>query len=92
MIYPFLKLDDNTEIVHSELLPNDQIKFYIEKPVNGGFYSAICYLPSYQWSEIDGFTNDDINYFKEILESTTLFTPEEHTEHMLALEEDEWYE
>ena len=70
MMYPFLRLEDNTEIVHSELLEDDKVKVYIEKPVNGGFYSAICYLPSYQWSEIEGFSDNDISTFQELLEST----------------------
>ena len=70
MMYPFLRLDDNTEIVHSELLDDDKVKVYIEKPVNGGFYSAICYLPSYQWSEVEGFSDNDISAFQELLEST----------------------
>jgi len=56
MMYPFLKLDDNTEIVHSELLDGEIVKVYVEKPIEGGFKSAYCVLPNYQWSEVDGFT------------------------------------
>ena len=70
MMYPFLKLEDNTEIVHSELLEDEKVKVYIEKPILGGFYSATCYLPEYQWNEINGFIDEDINKFQEILEST----------------------
>ena len=70
MMYPFLRLDDNTEIVHSEWLDDNSVKVYIEKPVNGGFYSAVCYLPSYEWSEVDGFNDNDLSVFQEILEST----------------------
>jgi len=40
MMYPFMQLDDNTEIVHSELLEDDKVRVYIEKPVEGGFFSA----------------------------------------------------
>ena len=70
MIYPFLKLEDDTEIVHSEMLEGEKVKVYIEKPVFGGFHSATCYLPEYQWNEVKGFTDKDINNFQEILEST----------------------
>ena len=70
MMYPFIKLNDNTEIVHSELLENRKVKVYIEKPIYGGFNSAICYLPEYQWEEITGFTNDEISKYQKILEST----------------------
>jgi len=70
MMYPFMQLDDNTEIVHSELLSNDKVKVYIEKPVYGGFKSAVCYLPEYEWVEITGFTDDEINKYHRIIEST----------------------
>ena len=69
MMYPFLRLDDNTEVVHSEWLEGDKVKVYIEKPVNGGFYSAVCYLPSYQWTEVEGFNDNDIYAYQELLES-----------------------
>jgi len=47
-MYPFLQLDDQTEIVHSKLLTNETgnyVKVYIEKPIDGGFYHATCYRP-----------------------------------------------
>lgn len=31
-MYPFLTLDDNTEIVHSEMRGDGTVKVYIEKP------------------------------------------------------------
>lgn len=70
MMYPFMQLEDNTEIVHSEVLENEKVKVYIEKPVEGGFYSAICYLPEYKWEEITGFAEKEIEKYQEILEST----------------------
>jgi hypothetical protein len=69
-MYPFLKLEDDTEIVHSEMLENEKVKVYIEKPVFGGFHHAVCYLPEYHWNEVNGFSNQDICAFQEILEST----------------------
>ena len=70
MMYPFMQLEDNTEIVHSELLEGESVKVYIEKPVWGGFNSATCYLPEYRWCDIAGFSDDDITKYHEILEST----------------------
>jgi len=70
MMYPFMQLEDNTEIVHSELLADNKVKVYIEKPIEGGFKSAICYLPEYKWDEITGFTDNEINEYHKILEST----------------------
>ena len=70
MMYPFIQLNDNTEIVHSDILENEQVKVYIEKPIKGGFKTATCYLPEYKWAEITGFTNDEISEYHKILEST----------------------
>ena len=70
MMYPFMKLNDNTEIVHSEWLADDKVKVYIEQPVEGGFKSAYCYIPGYKWNEVEGFTEIEIKKYQEILEST----------------------
>ena len=70
MMYPFMQLDDNTEIVHSELLDDEKVKVYIEKPVEGGFHSATCYLPGYIWENIIGFSKEEIIKYHEIIEST----------------------
>lgn len=69
MMYPFMQLEDNTEIVHSEILKDDKVKVYIERAIEGGFHSAYCYLPGYMWEEINGFSQAEINKYQEILES-----------------------
>lgn len=73
MMYPFMTLPDDTEIVHSEILCIDnkeQVKVYIEKPVSKGFNSATCYLPDYRWENVCGFTEGGMNYLKDIVQST----------------------
>lgn len=71
MIYPFMTLDDNTEIVHSEILENGKVKVYIEKPDEKDcFHNAVCYLPDYEWKDIHGFSDDEMERYKEIIEST----------------------
>ena len=32
MMYPFMTLDDGTEIVHSEMREDGRVKVYLEKP------------------------------------------------------------
>ncbi|MCD8238776.1 MAG: hypothetical protein LUC92_05520 [Clostridiales bacterium] len=71
MMYPFLTLDDKTEIVHSELLKDGRVKVYVEKPDEKDcFHNAVCYLPDYEWTDINGFTSDEISKYQEIIEST----------------------
>ena len=41
MMYPFMTLNDDTEITHSEMKPDGKVKVYIETPDDfGGFHSA----------------------------------------------------
>ena len=71
MMYPFMTLDDNTEIVHSEMLPDQRVKVYFEKPdAKDCFHSAVCYLPDYTWTDISGFTPEEIGRYQKFLETT----------------------
>ena len=46
MMYPFMTLEDNTEIVHSDFLDDGRVKVYIEKPDEKDcFHHMTCYLP-----------------------------------------------
>ena len=72
MLYPYMTLPDETEIVHSEIINKDnkeQVKVSIERPVDGGFDSATCWLPDYKWEDIKGFSQKDIDYFSDIIHS-----------------------
>lgn len=71
MMYPFMTLSDDTEITHSEMLPDGKVKIYIETPDEKDcFHNAYCILPEYEWKDINGFTDEEIAKFQEIIEST----------------------
>lgn len=71
MMYPFLTLDDQTEIVHSEMYEDGSVKVYMEKPDEKDcFHYATCYLPQYQWEDVFGFSEEEMNRLKEVVEST----------------------
>lgn len=71
MMYPFLTLDDNTEIVHSEMHPDGTVKVYLEQPdPESGFRHATCYLPAYAWEDVEGFTKAEIDRYQQVIEST----------------------
>lgn len=71
MMYPFMTLDDQTEIVHSEMLPNGSVKVYLERPDKKlCFCHATCYLPTYRWEDIVGFSEAEIAHYQEVIEST----------------------
>ena len=70
MMYPFLTLEDQTEIVHSEMMDNGSVKVYVEKPDEKDFFhNAVCWLPGYKWEDIQGFTKAEIANYEEIIRS-----------------------
>lgn len=70
MSYPFLTLDDDTEITHSEVLPDGSVKVFVERPVHLGFHSATCVLPSYEWRDVTGFSDKDLESFRKMIENS----------------------
>ena len=71
MMYPFMTLDDGTEIVHSEMRQDGTVKVYLEKPdAKDCFHHASCYLPSYKWEDIFGFSQEEMTRYQEVIEST----------------------
>ena len=71
MMYPFLTLDDNTEIVHSDMGADGTVKVYLERPdAQLGFRHATCYLPGYTWEDVVGFSQAEIDRYQQVIEST----------------------
>ncbi len=66
MMYPYMTLNDNTEVTHSEMKPDGRVKVYIETPVPGGFHDATCWLPDYTW-QVHGYSDSEMSYFKELI-------------------------
>ena len=71
MMYPFMTLNDETEIVHSDMQEDGTVKVYIERPDEQyGFKHATCWLPQYKWENIYHFSEEEIKQFEEIIRST----------------------
>lgn len=72
MLYPYMTLEDGTEIVHSQIIEEDNIKkVYVnfERPRDGGFDEARCELPTYRWVSRDGFSDQEIKMFTRLVQS-----------------------
>lgn len=68
MMYPFITLNDDTEITHSEMKPDGKVKVYIETPdIKDGFHNATCWLPEYTWEDIEGYSEAELNYFQQLI-------------------------
>ncbi len=71
MMYPYITLSDETEITHSHIIERDgvqTVEVHFERPVESGFDSARCVLPSYQWKFNEGFSREEIAFFDEFLQ------------------------
>lgn len=71
MMYPFLTMNDHTEIVYSHLLDDGRVKIYVEKPdEHDGFHHAVCFLPGCRWEDIVGFSDAEIQEYQKVIESS----------------------
>ena len=70
MMYPYLTLNDDTEITHSEMKPDGRVKVYIETPdEKDGFHHAVCWLPAYEWTEVSGYSEQEMSYFRQLIQN-----------------------
>ena len=68
MMYHYMTLADETEIVHSHLKDEGtgkKVLVHFERPKSGGFDSARICLPLYNWIMRDGFTDEEIKAFED---------------------------
>ncbi len=72
MMYPYMTLADGTEIVHSQIIEEDDKQKVIvnfERPTEEGFDSARCELPDYKWIYKEGYSDEEIVMFEKLLKS-----------------------
>lgn len=70
MLYPYMTLIDETEIVYSQLIGRgsaEKVIVHFERPTENGFDSARCELPAYRWVLQDGYSDREISAFEEFL-------------------------
>ena len=70
MLYPFMTMDDGTEIVYSEIIKIDdkdnvRIEFERWNDVRDAFDSMECLLPDGKMSKVIGFSQEEANYYQE---------------------------
>ena len=70
MMYPYLTLNDDTEITHSEMKENGQVKVYIETPdEKDGFHNVVCWLPEYRWENNNGYSEAEMAIFRQLIQN-----------------------
>ena len=72
MMYPYMTLGDGTEIVHSQILEEagqTKVIVHFERSTDNGFDSARCELPEYHWQYKEGYSDEEIAMFEQLLHS-----------------------
>ena len=68
MMYPYMTLNDDTEITHSEMKADGSVRVYIETPdAKDGFHHAVCWLPAYRWEDVSGYSSDEMRRFERLV-------------------------
>lgn len=60
MFYNYAELEDGMQLAFSNVLDGGKVQVSIERPVELGFDSAMCTLPSFEWTAIEGFDESDM--------------------------------
>lgn len=66
-MWNYASLADETHIFYSDLHDDGTINIAIERPRDWGFDSAKCLMPSYAWSDVDGFSDEEIDDIESFL-------------------------
>ena len=72
MMYPYMILSDETEVVHSNVIEKNgekEVEVHFERPTEKGFDVARCTLPSYKWIKREGFSDSEMQVFEMFLHS-----------------------
>lgn len=70
MRYPFVTLNDETEITFTNVLDDGSVNVWIETPCEEGFHDISCDLPAFKWSENHGYSEKEVVYLKNWIETT----------------------
>lgn len=71
MMYPYITLPDETEIVHSQIVTESgkqKVIVNFERPTETGFDSARCETPGNTWISVVGYSSEEIRRFEEFLQ------------------------
>lgn len=61
MYWSYMSFPDDTEVTFSETQDDGTVGVWIETPIDGGFKSAHCIIPSLRWDMIDGYSADEMS-------------------------------
>lgn len=60
MFYDYAELTDGTQVAYSDVLEDGTVEVSVERPVELGFDSALCSVPSFEWVRAEGFSAEEM--------------------------------
>ena len=74
MMYPYVKYEDETEVVFSNIYIENNIEcidVHFERPTENGFDSVRIQLPTYKVTVWEGnYNEEEIEFFKKVVENS----------------------
>ena len=67
MKYSYVQFPDKTEITYGDMDSQGNVQIRIETPVEGGFNSLGCVLPSYRITEQVGYSQQEVDALMDFL-------------------------
>ena len=74
MFYNCAELEDGTQVAFSSVLDGGEVEVSVERPVEPGFDAAMCALPSFKQSIIEGFNKDEMSYLDSFVRNNASAT------------------
>lgn len=66
-MWRYVTFPDETIIAYSDIRDDETVQIDIERPRDGGFDTARCLMPAYRWSNVDGFSGEELESFETFL-------------------------
>ena len=61
MFCNYAELSDGTQLAYSNILNDGTVEVAVERPIELGFDSALCVLPSFEWRDVEGFSPEELD-------------------------------
>lgn len=60
MFYSCVEFEDGTQVAFSNVLDGGEVQVSIERPVELDFDSALCVIPAFERTAVEGFDESDM--------------------------------
>lgn len=76
MYWGYMTFNDETEVTYSETDEGGTCGVWVETPIDGGFKSAHCNLPSFKWDSVEGFDDEELSALDVYIKNNALLIME----------------